>query len=214
MDLRGLAALFGKINALLSEAGQPSDDTDSLDLFGLSRFLQRRGEPARAHSACSHALALGLPSEYHPQARSDLAMLAKNRGDHQQAAQLWHELAADDSAGLPACIQLAIHYERRAKQLDQALAFARLALKKVRNLKASSSDSLAASRNARLEQRILNRVARLEHRMTLWRVSSGLPSVHRASSGRSPEQSGSHNPALLNFKEESGWKPQQQKCNR
>src|SRR6267142_1657056 len=37
MDLRGLAALFGKINALLSEPGA-AGETQSLDLFGLSRF--------------------------------------------------------------------------------------------------------------------------------------------------------------------------------
>src|SRR5437899_8824261 len=43
MDLRGLAALFGKINTLLSEPGAAAE-TQSLDLFGLSRFLQRRGK--------------------------------------------------------------------------------------------------------------------------------------------------------------------------
>src|SRR6266446_1180948 len=48
MDLRGLAALFGKINTLLSEPGAAAE-TQSLDLFGLSRFLQRRGETDRAH---------------------------------------------------------------------------------------------------------------------------------------------------------------------
>src|SRR6266446_4496651 len=55
MDLRGLAALFGKVNALLSEPGAAAE-TQSLDLFGLSRFLQRRGETDRAHLACSQAL--------------------------------------------------------------------------------------------------------------------------------------------------------------
>src|SRR6266850_1418713 len=55
MDLRGLAALFGKINTLLSEPGA-AGETQSLDLFGLSRFLQRRGETDRAQSACSQAL--------------------------------------------------------------------------------------------------------------------------------------------------------------
>src|ERR1700694_5163286 len=43
MDLRGLAALLGKIDSLLSEPGA-AEETQSLDLFGLSRFLQRRGE--------------------------------------------------------------------------------------------------------------------------------------------------------------------------
>src|SRR6266478_3057885 len=62
MDLRGLAALFGKVNALLSEPSSAATGFEGLDLFGLSRFLQRRGEDDRAHSACAKALAIGLPA--------------------------------------------------------------------------------------------------------------------------------------------------------
>src|SRR5882762_228440 len=63
MDLRGLAALFGKINALLSGDNGNDEQIDSLDLFGLSKFFQHRGDPARAHSACVQALDAGLPAE-------------------------------------------------------------------------------------------------------------------------------------------------------
>src|SRR4029077_9713857 len=133
MDLRGLAALVGKIDALL--ASDKDRDVESLDLFGLSRFLQRRGQSQRAHSACAQAIDLGLPKEYDGQARRELALLAKRRGEHEQAARLWHELVADQSAGIYACVQLAIYYERRAKRLETALEFARLALAKVRRLR-------------------------------------------------------------------------------
>ena len=172
MDLRGLAALFGKINLLLSETGQLDNECDSLDLFGLSRFLQRRGQAIRAHAACSHALTSGLPPEFCPQAHNDLAVLAKRSGRHEEAANLWHQLAGDDSIGLRACIELAIHYERRAKQLDTALEFARVALSKARRLRAVATDPGAAARAARLQQTILNRIARLEHRMGLRRASA------------------------------------------
>src|SRR2546426_138922 len=69
MDLRGLAALFGKVNALLSEPSSAAIGFESLDLFGLSRFLQRRGDPNRAHSACAQALEMGLPAEFRPRAK-------------------------------------------------------------------------------------------------------------------------------------------------
>src|ERR1700730_16696222 len=95
MDLRGLAALFGKIDMLLAEENRSDQEIDSLDLFGLSRFLQRRGNSDRAHTLCAQALVLGLPAEYRPQARRELALLAKRRGDHEHAAMLWHELAAE-----------------------------------------------------------------------------------------------------------------------
>jgi len=173
MDLRGLAALVGKIDALLRS--DDSSAAESLDLFGLSRYLQRRGDSQRAHSACTQAIDLGLPKEYDRQARRELALLTKRRGEHEQAAKLWHELAADESTGIYACVQLAIYYERRAKRLESALEFARLGLAKVRRHKMNSLDPATNTRSLSLEQSILNRVARLEHRTRLSRVSPALP---------------------------------------
>jgi hypothetical protein len=173
MDLRGLAALVGKIDALLK-----SDDgskAESLDLFGLSRYLRRRGDSERAHSTCTQAIDRGLPREYDAQARRELALLAKRRGEHEQAAKLWHELVSEESAGIYACVQLAIYYERRAKRLERALEFARLALAKVRRLKGDPRGFARTVRNISLEQSIVNRVGRLEHRIRLGRVSSALP---------------------------------------
>jgi uncharacterized protein YprB with RNaseH-like and TPR domain len=169
MDLRGLAALFGKIDMLLAEENRPDQEVDSLDLFGLSRFLQRRGDPDRAHAACAQALNLGLPAEFRPQARRELALLAKRRGDHESAAALWHELAAElngnDHDGIHACEQLAIHYERRVRDFARAAEFAQLALAKLRRQRTDSRDPYAAARSIRLEQTFVNRIARLGHRI-------------------------------------------------
>ena len=171
MDLRGLAAIMGRIDSLLEAENRSEQGIDSLDLFGLSRFLQRRGDSDRAHAACSQALDLGLPAEFRPQARRELALLAKRRGDHAAAARLWHELAAevtDDALdAIHACEQLALYYERRVKDLARAVEFARLALAKAARLRRSSRDPYAVARIARMEQQSLNRVARLQHRMSL-----------------------------------------------
>lgn len=171
MDLRGLAALPGRIEALLTAASRADQGVDSLDLFGLSRFLQKRGDSERAHAACSQALDIGLPSEFRPQARRELAQLAKRRGDHAAAALLWHELAAEitDNAldGIHACEQLAVYYERKVKNLARAMEFARLALAKANRLRAGSRDPCGSARMARLERQSLNRVTRLQHRMKL-----------------------------------------------
>jgi uncharacterized protein len=179
MDLRGLAAIMGRIDALLAAANRADDGVDSLDLFGLSRFLQRRGDSDRAHAACSHALDLGLPAEFRPQARRELALLAKRRGDHAAAAILWHELATDVTGNaldaIHACEQLAVYYERRMKDLHRAGEFARLALARVKRLRGSSRDPYVAARLVRLEQRFLNRVTRLQHRMALASGATALP---------------------------------------
>jgi uncharacterized protein YprB with RNaseH-like and TPR domain len=162
MDLRGLAALFGKINSLLAGDDCHSENIDSLDLFGLSKFLQRRGNADRAHSACAQALARGLPAEFRPKARRDLALMAKRRGEHPLAAEIWHEIAGDPQDGIHACEQLAIYYECHAKDLAKAAEFAQLAIAKLLRQRANSRDPLLTARFARLEKKLLQRVVRLE----------------------------------------------------
>jgi uncharacterized protein YprB with RNaseH-like and TPR domain len=186
MDLRGLAALVGKIDQLVATENHQNQEVDSLDLFGLSRFLQRRGDSGRAQAACAHALDLGLPAEIRPQARRELALLAKRRGDHENAAALWHELAAELTGsgldGIHACEQLAIHYERRVKDFIRAAEFAQLALVKLRGLRVDSRDPCAAARRLRMEQTFLNRVGRLKHRIQL--LQTGLPLLRSGRAGR------------------------------
>jgi uncharacterized protein len=164
MDLRGLAALFGKINEMLSESSGAANGIESLDLFGLSRFLQRRGEDDRAHSACSQALAIGLPAEFRHKARRELAQMAKRRGEHASAAEIWLEIVSDPQDGIHACEQLAIYYEHHANDLVKAVQFAKLAIATLRRQRANSRDPLIAGRFDRLEQKILLRLARLERK--------------------------------------------------
>src|SRR5258708_31559139 len=98
MDLRGLAALFGKITALLSEPAGAANEIESLDLFGLPRFLQRRGAEDPAHSACAQALTMGLPSEFRPKARRELALMPKRPGAHPRAARISLQSVAEPHA--------------------------------------------------------------------------------------------------------------------
>jgi uncharacterized protein YprB with RNaseH-like and TPR domain len=169
MDLRGLAALFGKIDGLLNaNDAAEREEVASLDMFGLSRFLKRRGDCDRAQVACAQALELGLPAEYQPRARRDLAQHAKRRGDHESAVALWEQLAAeatdDAQDGIHACEQLAIYYERRVRDFARAMEFAQLAAGMVRRARASCRDPYAAARHAHAEQRFLQRIARLKQR--------------------------------------------------
>jgi uncharacterized protein len=175
MDLRGLAAILGRIDSLLAAAERADEDVESLDLFGLSRFLHKRGERDRAHAACSQALDIGLPAEHRPKARRELAQHAKRRGDHDHAVSLWQELAGESGANsaeeneildaIHACQELAMYHERRAKDLDRAIEFIDLALAKVKRLRAASRYMYATPKHARIEEKLLNRAARLRHRI-------------------------------------------------
>jgi uncharacterized protein len=174
MDLRGLAALVGKINELLSSTPNTASEIESLDLFGLSRFLQRRGESDRAQSACAQALEAGLPAEFEPKAQRELALMARQHGEHARAAEIWQEIVADPESGVQACEQLAIHFERYVKDLRQATEFTELGLAKLRQRHLAprgSRDPYVAARTARLEQKFLHRLARLQHRI---KITNGL----------------------------------------
>ena len=164
MDLRGLAALFGKINSMLA-TDDPSE-TDGRDLFGLSKFLHRKGDKPRAAAACSQALAAGLPTEHRQLAWRDLAFMAKRRGDFGQAVSLWESLLAENSQhAIEACEQLSIHFERREKELARALDYARLGLKKLHSGGIRLRNPYAEARVVRQEKSLLRRIARLELRM-------------------------------------------------
>jgi len=164
MDLRGLAALFGKINSILAE--EEPEETDGRDLFGLSRYLNRRGDAPRAAKMCSMAIEAGLPTEHRHQASRELALMAKRRGDHAEAARLWESLFDTSQNGVEACEQLAVHYERREKDLARAMEYARLGLSKLHSGGLRLNDPFAEARIARREKNLLRRVARLERRIT------------------------------------------------
>jgi uncharacterized protein len=170
MDLRGLGALFGKINALLAEETNSDQEINGLDLFGLSKFLHRRGDKKRAQVACAQAVDLGLPEEFHSRAQCDLALMAKRKSEHQLAAELWNEILTseippDSSDAMHACEQLAIHYEQRVKDYERALEFAHRARKLLRARAAHASVS-ARGGFVRREDLSTKRIKRLEARLT------------------------------------------------
>jgi hypothetical protein len=65
------------------------------------------------------------------------------------------------SDGVFACEQLAIHFERKAKDLSKAIEFAQLGLAKAASLRRGTRDPYVAARVMRQEERFLKRIARL-----------------------------------------------------
>src|SRR5881398_2372577 len=79
MDLRGLAALSTRILCLLSDAENLGQD--GLELFGVSRICEKRGDDTRARNLYEKSIASFLPTETDRVARRSLARLAKRQGD-------------------------------------------------------------------------------------------------------------------------------------
>ena len=189
MDLRGLAALAGKILTLFDSGhGFPNaahhSTQDPLDLYGLSRLMQRRGEPARARELYETALRSRLPRHVERLAQRELAQLAKRERDYARATSLWEELrqaptsakrkrpaaTLEDTqnaleAAIEAAEQLAIYYEHRAKQPRRAAELTSYALAELQS--AQRDGGIAAMRATRIETRLARRLLRLErHRGT------------------------------------------------
>jgi hypothetical protein len=78
MDLRGLAALAGRILQILSiNHDTPENEDQALELYGVARFFGRRGQHTRARRYCECALELGLPGAIAGQARQDLSRFVR-----------------------------------------------------------------------------------------------------------------------------------------
>jgi uncharacterized protein YprB with RNaseH-like and TPR domain len=186
MDLRGLAALAGKILTLF-DSGHGFPDAahhsthDPLDLYGLSSLMQRRGEPARARELYETALRSGLPRHVERIAQRELAQLAKREQDYACATTLWEELRQPSTtakrqksaptiedtqnalvAAIEAAEQLAIYYEHRAKQPRLA---AELTSRAIAELQSAQRDGgIPTERGRKIEARLARRFDRLERR--------------------------------------------------
>jgi uncharacterized protein YprB with RNaseH-like and TPR domain len=163
-DLRGLAALFGKLNEMLS-CDEHSDEADGLDLFGLSRYLDRRGERRRAEVACLAARERGLPIGFDAEAQWELARMAKRRGEHEMAAAIWNELARDADWQVAAWEELASYYERRRREFSTALKYARQAIAALNKRASDGRLGGQAGIELRRFERLKKKIRRLEIRM-------------------------------------------------
>jgi uncharacterized protein YprB with RNaseH-like and TPR domain len=160
MDLRGLAALAGRVISLLAEGESISQD--GLELFGVSRICERRGEAKRARKLYEQSMSYELPIATHRLAQSALARLAKRDGDMVRALELWESSLGNSREGYEAYEQLAIYYEHQAQDLRQALAVSREALAQLGRTNRPGTISAAAYR--RNKRGFERRIIRLERK--------------------------------------------------
>ncbi len=186
MDLRGLAALAGKILSLLDSgngiagAGQ-AEMRDPIEVLGLSRMMRNRGQSTRARELYETALRFGLPHPVERLAQRELALLAKRELDYTRAISLWESLRqapssakrkeapllAEDAqraleSAIDAAEQLAIYYEHRAKEPRRALDLMHATIAEWHA--ARRDGKLAKDRAEKIEARLRRRLARLERR--------------------------------------------------
>ncbi|MGB0034707.1 MAG: ribonuclease H-like domain-containing protein [Candidatus Acidiferrales bacterium] len=160
MDLRGLAGLSGRVVSLLADA--ETHGRDGLELFGVSRICERRGETIRARKLYERSLATELPPETDRAARRQLARLAKREGDHSLARDLWEGMLGNSREGFEAYEQLAIYYEHHEREPYRAAAIARNAIAEL--CRANRQGIIAASAYRQSRTKFEHRLARLERK--------------------------------------------------
>jgi hypothetical protein len=160
MDLRGLAGLSTRILSLLGDA--ETQGQDGLELFGVSRICERRGEAARARKLYEQSIASVLPVETDRTARRSLARLAKRDGDFAVACELWRSALGNSRPGYEAYEQLAIYHEHRARNPQEAREVVRHALDELRW--ANHAGALAPRAFREIRARFEHRMARLERK--------------------------------------------------
>jgi uncharacterized protein YprB with RNaseH-like and TPR domain len=156
LDVVTLAALVLELARIL---GDPDHRTltSSLDLFSLSRMLERARATERSVATCQQALARGLPECIETQALWQLAAQHKRQRQHDLAVELWNELARRDAPiAIRALEELAIHYEHRRRDAATALQFTTVALERAQQ---SATPSLRLDRLARRLERLRKKTA-------------------------------------------------------
>jgi uncharacterized protein YprB with RNaseH-like and TPR domain len=152
LDVVTLAALTVELARALSEGALAAS---SLDLFSLSRILDRARVTDRSTAACRQALAQGLPESVEVRALWQLAQQHKRRREHEQAAELWAQLARrEEPLALQALEELAIYHEHRRRDAMTALVFTTAALDRLREeTPGPSFKKRFVRRHARLEKK-------------------------------------------------------------
>jgi uncharacterized protein len=160
MDLRGLAALSSRILSLLSDAETLGQD--GLELFGVSRICEKRGENTRARKLYEKSISSILPTETDRVARRSLAKLAKREGDYDLACELWKDALGNSRHGYEAYEQLATYYEHKARHPEQARLIVQQALEELR--RAIQAGDIMPGAYREFKSRFDRRMERLERK--------------------------------------------------
>jgi len=126
-DLLSLVVLATRLGRIVAGEEEPEHPLDSL---GLARMLEDCGEVERAIAAYERALAGDLPPENRDEARARLALLYKRLRRDERALAAWDAIVQGvGSRSALALVELAKHYEHRARDYARAAEVTRRALR-------------------------------------------------------------------------------------
>lgn len=124
-DIVSLHFLLWHIARAFESEGRILDRTD--DIYSLSRVYRRRKRNETVLTLCDRIAAEG-GVEITPEMLLFHAAALKRAGEWDRAAAIWRQLANRDSReGYRACIELAVYFEHRIKEPNEAMQYTRRA---------------------------------------------------------------------------------------
>lgn len=186
MDLRGLAAIATRVLETLAISHEQADALadEPADLFGLARFMERRGQQHSARAFYKSALGRGIAPELERGARRQLARLSKRAGDHDDAIAHWSSLLEVKRSSL-----------KRIDAGAQSLTLERILMRGAMNLSTprrprdlGKAELASGSRLKEMLEACEQLAIHFEHRerdfdRAIQLTHHGLALVHRASAG-------------------------------
>jgi tetratricopeptide (TPR) repeat protein len=134
-DIETLARLAVRMGEIFS--GQASEELAPEDLFSAGKYAHALGAGELAACWTDAALLRGLPRRQRVEANKIKAARLKELERYCEAAELWRNLSEQSEAFLEDVHEeLAIHYEHREKNLEEALRLSERALAHLRDEKA------------------------------------------------------------------------------
>jgi hypothetical protein len=161
LSLAGLASYFaGVLSGRI-----PFLNMESEELLRLAGWLDKVGRTEQADEA--YDWLLGRPEEELRDVALELAAALKRRGRLEEAVRLWKlSIAQEAGAGyrLEPYLELAMYYEHRAKQFDEALRWTEragdIAARRIAMTRRSAKEQALAADIAKRRNRLLNKLNR------------------------------------------------------
>lgn len=171
LSMVALAGYVGQTMAAPRTAAPGGRPLSGSELFTFGRTLLGQDHTDEAIACFEAALTLPMPAPLQRRCQKELAAAYKKVARLEDALAVWHRLAAESTLSPKACIELAKHYEHRAKDLATARQWTIKALDIVHRRRrlnrrqtdggsgAGATDETAAIRHrlARLERKIARR---------------------------------------------------------
>ncbi len=176
-DVLTLAALSVHFSKLL-EGIIPLEELDDEELYRFAIWMDKIGEEHRADEAIG--MLIRRPAVMDSEHAALCAAFYKRRHSYELAVPIWRHLALHQQgrsglSSIESCLELAMYYEHREKNISEALKMAEHAQNRLRNRMALTRND--QKHRAELEQ-IQLRIARL--RKKLVRSETNSPNANRA----------------------------------